>query len=417
MRLTHADIAAFGRFEELQLELDQAVVVLLGPNEAGKSTLFNFFEAMLYGFYPANRDTYPYVPWGGANAEGSLSFRLDDGRSMQVSRRLMSSPSSQLVHGETLRELRNKTLPAIGHVDRSVFAAVYALTLHDMAALEAGAWEEVQDRLLGGMNVDFLTPARTVIEHLESRAKSLWREDARGKPRAKELQKERRDLKKEREEAAARDLEIREISRRIDEKSERLERVQEELVEVETSLVRAERVRPVQQRLRQIREYRRTSGDIDRHAALPEQPEVWRMEKAQQLDNLRESRRRIREDVERLTTDAEAPTRRDERILEMERRLREIVTGRSAHQDRANRLQEQRRQADAARGAVEREAERLLVRWDEAAEHALEALSVPELSQRVKKYEDVRRERASLRSRVEGWGALRSGEEGRRVRM
>ena len=48
------------------------VVVVLGPNESGKSALFEFFASALFGFSPATAEAHPYRPWDGRFLDGRL---------------------------------------------------------------------------------------------------------------------------------------------------------------------------------------------------------------------------------------------------------------------------------------------------------------------------------------------------------
>jgi predicted ATP-dependent endonuclease of OLD family len=41
MRLTKAEFSGFGRLAKAQINLDHKVVAIVGPNEAGKTTLLN----------------------------------------------------------------------------------------------------------------------------------------------------------------------------------------------------------------------------------------------------------------------------------------------------------------------------------------------------------------------------------------
>lgn len=50
MKLIEAHIEGFGRLSNRRLNMDAPVIVVYGPNEAGKSTLFGFLRTMLYGF-------------------------------------------------------------------------------------------------------------------------------------------------------------------------------------------------------------------------------------------------------------------------------------------------------------------------------------------------------------------------------
>lgn len=67
MRIERLRLRAFGRLRGFDTGPEPlgAMVVVLGPNEAGKSTLFHFLSTALYGFHPATRDAHPYAPWDG----------------------------------------------------------------------------------------------------------------------------------------------------------------------------------------------------------------------------------------------------------------------------------------------------------------------------------------------------------------
>src|SRR5579863_6299618 len=56
MRISGFHVGGFGALSEFGIEdLSGGLVILNGPNEAGKSTLLDFMTAMLFGF-PTRRD-------------------------------------------------------------------------------------------------------------------------------------------------------------------------------------------------------------------------------------------------------------------------------------------------------------------------------------------------------------------------
>jgi uncharacterized protein YhaN len=77
MRIDRIRVGAFGRFMDLDTGAQplEGLVVVLGPNEAGKSTLFSFLTTALYGFQPASRERNPHVPWGSDEAAGHIRVR------------------------------------------------------------------------------------------------------------------------------------------------------------------------------------------------------------------------------------------------------------------------------------------------------------------------------------------------------
>ena len=129
MHVKECKITAFGHICDHELSnLDSDLVVVLGPNEIGKSTLFEFFKTMIYGIYPTSPENHDYAPWSGQRLEGSLSFKLSDGSEHVVSRRLLKKPEGYILNGER-RNIRNQTIPAAAHISRQLFDSIFALTL------------------------------------------------------------------------------------------------------------------------------------------------------------------------------------------------------------------------------------------------------------------------------------------------
>ena len=65
MRITDLEVEGFGVWSGLRIEkLGEALNVLYGPNEAGKTTLLQFLRSMFYGFSPPRRRYLPPVHGG-----------------------------------------------------------------------------------------------------------------------------------------------------------------------------------------------------------------------------------------------------------------------------------------------------------------------------------------------------------------
>ena len=93
MRVKAIRIEGYGSLGGRAFEgLPGGVVPVIGPNEAGKSTLRALLTDLLYGFDPANREDHPYVPWDGNDTEAEAEIAREDGRDFLVRRRLLSSP-------------------------------------------------------------------------------------------------------------------------------------------------------------------------------------------------------------------------------------------------------------------------------------------------------------------------------------
>jgi DNA repair exonuclease SbcCD ATPase subunit len=90
VKLVQLRVRGFRRLKDLVLDLDHDRVLVVGPNEAGKSTLMEALLAGLYGLAPAKRGSghasalKSIAPWSGDQASIVLQLRLDDGRLLEA---------------------------------------------------------------------------------------------------------------------------------------------------------------------------------------------------------------------------------------------------------------------------------------------------------------------------------------------
>ncbi|MEL7648195.1 MAG: AAA family ATPase [Sedimentibacter sp.] len=89
MYINKLHLRAFGKFSFKKLYFGSRFNIVYGENEAGKSTIHNFIEAMLYGFEDGEtgQEKYnKYKPWIGDLYRGSLGMSLENGEKYVVSR-------------------------------------------------------------------------------------------------------------------------------------------------------------------------------------------------------------------------------------------------------------------------------------------------------------------------------------------
>ncbi|HSO94316.1 MAG TPA: AAA family ATPase [Candidatus Dormibacteraeota bacterium] len=106
MRLTRIQIEGFGTLRGLDIHFGEAMNLVVGPNEAGKSTLQEAILAGLYGLQSADRNRPSLVerserwrPWQGGHFGLALELQLEDGTPLRVERDL----DSETVHVTDLR--------------------------------------------------------------------------------------------------------------------------------------------------------------------------------------------------------------------------------------------------------------------------------------------------------------------------
>ena len=255
MKIEAWRIEAFGPIVDWDVaDLTQDdVVIALGPNESGKSSLFEFLTSAIFGFSPASAQNHPYRPWSGAFPAGTLDVILRDESRAHVARRLTSRPDGRLSINGNERSLGNRSVPWVGLLNRGIFTNVHALTQDEALALDPKAWQAMQDRVLGGSSFDFLRPTRLVVDELKSQRDRYWRPDRRGKPRDREIRTRIRELKKLLSPALERRSCIDDIERRLEDIEEELRDNGAELQRIEVELERDARLAPLLRRVNRMR--------------------------------------------------------------------------------------------------------------------------------------------------------------------
>jgi hypothetical protein len=138
MRLESVEILGFGKLRDVRVDFAPRVTVLLGENEAGKSTLHRAVRAALYGLDAGSQgraversDWARWMPWSGEQYGLALTYALGDGRRFRVARGLGRRHQSvqvvELSGGDVTDALRvgRAVVPGRVHlgVDESVFCA------------------------------------------------------------------------------------------------------------------------------------------------------------------------------------------------------------------------------------------------------------------------------------------------------
>lgn len=166
MALRSLFIDGFGHFHHHALgPFAPGLVVLHGPNEAGKTTLSAFLLFVLFG--PRRGD--PAAPLDGGRLGGRLTFDVGDGL-VEVERLDKGSPVVRASAGVPAATVED----VLGGVDRALFRAIYAFSLDDLRSFEHLGAEELRDRLFTGSLAGAGRSVSVAVTDLERRAAKLW---------------------------------------------------------------------------------------------------------------------------------------------------------------------------------------------------------------------------------------------------
>lgn len=118
MKIKTLNLLSFGKFQNKTIQLDEGFNLILGPNEAGKSTIQHFIEGMFFGFYKPYRkkraydDNFArYKPRHSDKYYGSMIIEDDLGREIRIERDFLKTRDSVRIFDEVTGEEISQTYP------------------------------------------------------------------------------------------------------------------------------------------------------------------------------------------------------------------------------------------------------------------------------------------------------------------
>ena len=151
MRIDRIELDGFGRFADAGWDLGPGLTVVLGANEAGKTTLLNGIRALLFGF-EATRDGRAWYPaFAGGRRGGRLVLVTAAGERWAVERHgdrggtgslTVRAPNGNTGGQETLDRL-------LAGVDKELFSNVFAFGLGELQSMQSLSGEGVRSRIYG----------------------------------------------------------------------------------------------------------------------------------------------------------------------------------------------------------------------------------------------------------------------------
>lgn len=151
MRIERIELDGFGRFHEAAWPLEDGMTVLVGANEAGKTTLLNGLRALLFGFEPTRDGRTWYPAFAGGRRGGRLVLRTAGDERWTIERHgdkggggslAVRAPNGNQGGQETLDRL-------LRGADRDLFNNIFAFGLSELQTLASLNADGVRGRIYG----------------------------------------------------------------------------------------------------------------------------------------------------------------------------------------------------------------------------------------------------------------------------
>ncbi|NIQ08679.1 MAG: AAA family ATPase, partial [Gammaproteobacteria bacterium] len=201
MILRSVELESFGRFKNQTVEFRRGMNLVIGPNEAGKSTLAEAVPAVLFGTAHLEK----YKTWGRNACSASLFFE-GKGRTIQVRRNLMTD-EVELVEKDDMyhvlsqfsgkaplrgrsascREYRELVAALLGVGDDQLFRATYFFGHHPQEWSGDELAQNLRTLVSGTAEADYAAILDDLLEeHFNLTSENPW---GRDKKQAREYEK------------------------------------------------------------------------------------------------------------------------------------------------------------------------------------------------------------------------------------
>lgn len=295
MYIDQMEITGFGVYSDLTLDLEPGLNIILGQNEAGKSTCHEFARFVLYGppTGSGSRAAPRYEPLRGGEHGGSLELVTLAGQSFRLTRK-GKTPNKFTLVDANLEELGPEMLAHIlGQAGPELYNAVFAFSIKELYDLNALDPKQTPDVLcginfgLGNISIS------AVLKDMEQRRSKIYAPRASNRT-LNELFKEHRQvqdklapLRGNLEEYAALDAQLAAMAG----ESAGLQAELDRLTGEQDKFKIAQRLFPLWQERKDLEESLRGLPDLEGRGFEPDDPARLEQIEARQKDNAERSAR------------------------------------------------------------------------------------------------------------------------------
>lgn len=179
MRISGVHVHGFGLLADLEVDgFGPGTTVVLGPNEAGKSTLHTFLVRTLFGHPRSNdaRERVRHEPLRGGRHGGVVWVRDGDGADWEIHRYTTGATRLRVVGPDGADVDTAPALEALlgRGMDEDRYEQVHAIDLDALAGLGALRGAALDELLLDAATVGAGRSLRRAVAALEQRRDALW---------------------------------------------------------------------------------------------------------------------------------------------------------------------------------------------------------------------------------------------------
>lgn len=254
MKINKIHIDGFGKWQNCELEFGNALQIVYGANEAGKSTLARFITSILFGFANGHQPYQQYLPKNGAAYGGWLTvtygqqnYRLQRTKGKNGGKLTITTTEGDKVPNSLLDRM-------LGTIDQSLYEAVYSFSQQGLNDVFALTKEDLQTRLqrMGAVGSNQWL---TEVKILDKQADELYKQRGR-KPEINVKLNEYRELTDKIRQAAGNYDHYHELLAEVDQLSDQVAKNVQQLSSLKPTLEHQQeliRLWPTYQRLESIK--------------------------------------------------------------------------------------------------------------------------------------------------------------------
>lgn len=210
----------FGKFNnDMNLEFGQGINLIYGPNESGKTTVYNMLIEVLFGFSPGNRESHLYT---NGNVNGIKIGAEVDGVSIQ--RQMLSQISGSIRQGNEVTQIANRSFVKNDFITKGIYKEIFAVSSDELTELKGNTWVSLENKILGKLNQNNIS-VKEVDHRMSEEMRVISKDSKRGNSKIKTLESKRIELWNQRRKTVALEEKLRAYTQSLDIEEGKLKRL------------------------------------------------------------------------------------------------------------------------------------------------------------------------------------------------